>query len=66
MRTASHICSCSAGILLQVALEQGCNFDEDEINAMMEVAASVTERASTTNMTFQGFQKLVEHYSRTT
>lgn len=51
---------------LQVALDHGYNFDEDELNAMMEVAASVTERASTTNMTFQAFQKLVEHYSTIT
>lgn len=51
---------------MQVAIEQGFNFDEDEIAAMMEVAATATQRASTTNMTFQGFQKLVEHYSRTT
>ncbi len=51
--------------LLQVALEQGYNFDDDEIHAMMEAAASVTGRASTTSMTFQGFQKLVAHYSRT-
>ena len=51
---------------VQVAQEQGYNFDEDDINAMMEVAATVTERASTTNMTFQGFQKLVEHYSTVT
>ncbi|KAL0055661.1 hypothetical protein WJX82_002917 [Trebouxia sp. C0006] len=49
----------------RVALEQGYNFDDDEINAMMEAAASVTGRASTTSMTFQGFQKLVAHYSRT-
>lgn len=51
---------------MQVAQEQGYNFDEDDISAMMEVAATVTERASTTSMTFQGFQKLVEHYSTVT
>ncbi|DBB03844.1 TPA: hypothetical protein ACH3X1_012939 [Trebouxia sp. C0004] len=49
----------------RVALEQGYSFDDDEINAMMEAAATVTGRASTTSMTFQGFQKLVAHYSRT-
>ncbi len=54
------------GCLLQVALEQGYSFDDDEINAMMEAAATVTGRASTTSMTFQGFQKLVAHYSRIT
>ena len=43
----------------------GYNFDEDEVSAMMEFAASVTERASISSMTFQGFQKLVEHYSQT-
>ena len=51
--------------LLQVALEQGYSFDDDEISAMMEAAATITERASTTSMTFQGFEKLVAHYSRT-
>ncbi|DBA67281.1 TPA: hypothetical protein ACH3X2_001586 [Trebouxia sp. C0005] len=49
----------------RVALEQGYNFDDEETNAMMEAAASVTGRASTTSMTFQGFQQLVAHYSRT-
>ena len=51
---------------VQVATEQGYNFDEDELKAMMEVAAATTQRASTTSMTFQGFQKLVQHYSTIT
>lgn len=51
---------------LQVALEHGVNFDEDELNAMMEVAASITQRASTSNMTFQGFQKLIQNLSTVT
>lgn len=56
----------SAQDIARVALEHGVNFDEDELNAMMEVAASITQRASTSNMTFQGFQKLIESLSTVT
>lgn len=52
--------------ICRVAEDQGYNFDADEMKAMMEVAAIITQRASTTSMTFQGFQKLVEHYSTVT
>ncbi|KAL3154344.1 hypothetical protein ABBQ32_013825 [Trebouxia sp. C0010 RCD-2024] len=52
--------------IARVALEHGVNFDEDELNAMMEVAASITQRASTSNMTFQGFQKLIQNLSTVT
>lgn len=50
---------------MQAADGLGYNFGEDDVNAMMEFAASITERASMSSMTFQGFQKLVAHYSQT-
>lgn len=65
MCAINEVCTTHVWQFCQAGVAFGYNFDEDEVVAMMELAASVTERASLSSMTFQGFQKLVEHYSQT-